>query len=351
VSTSETAIAAYRARGAEAAARFRGEESVNLVRATIAVALVIGGSPSLGLALACFVLVVAALVRTGEVRIGVSLITIGIDTTVLAWGMDDGSRSDLAGAVMASVGVLLATARLSPALVLGAALHAVVIVRGGELMNHLSIHDLTSRPPYAGSYAFVPAVVGLALAAITARVVSRSASKPSADALDETAGYRAPATGTPTALSLCSLCSAPVTGATTCALCGVDLGSTPPLDAVRVRRRVLDPRASEWALKAALPVAGIAIGSAFVSLLAAPDASRFAIINAALFVVATLLPLVTYLRSSRAKRGELLTAAGLPRALGRMLTVVLGLSLGVLFFAAAIVIASSVCSGIAMSFR
>ncbi len=88
------------------------------------------------------------------------------------------------------------------------------------------------------------------------------------------------------------------------------------------------------------------IGS-FASLASAGETALVLVVPA-LFVVAALLPVLAYVRSSRGREGALLAATDLARPLDAMLSVVLILSTAVLAITAAGVVLSAICSGLAL---
>ncbi len=180
-------LALRQAAGATSAARFEGEEAANVVRAVIAVALVVCDQPAFAIALACFVFAVATVVRSGRFAMPLSLLTIGVDTMALVWGLEGGRGDSRALLVLGAIGVLMATLRLSPVLTLGAGLHAGAVVRGAERASIL-VHP-SSVPSHEPSYALVPVALGLLVAGVLA-LASRRLTRPPRSArepLDETA--------------------------------------------------------------------------------------------------------------------------------------------------------------------
>lgn len=338
--------AKHLADGVAAGARFRGEEAANVVRAVVAL-LMLGmhDEPWAALATGCMVLAVATLVRTGETRTALSVVTIGFDTTLLVWGIAL-ALPDAAIVAMGVVGILLAMTRLSPALVVAATVHAVLIVRAGQVLDV----NMYRPPATMPQLAFIPLPIGLVLAWVTSRIAP---SPFSADAppIDSSATYRSSATGPAAQLLVCAVCQGPVTDSPKCPACGVRLALEPPVDASRFAKRNVDLRGGRWQVLVAAPLGALAVGLAFVILGRSSSAGWIVLVNASVFVVAALLPIVTYARSKAAERGELLSAETLSRPLAVVLIVVLGISFIVLAVAALAVVLTAICSGLAFGIR
>lgn len=334
-----------------AADRFRGEETANLARAGIALALVVTGQPYGALALATLVLVVAVVLRSGYARLWVSLVTVAIDTETLVFLVDDPSLPVMVAGACAAVA--LSAVRFDWRVTLGAGALAWCGLRAQILQYAILRHSsYRAREISAEEYRWfmAPVAVAVLLAIILAvlrdrRIAAHARRASGALPLVERAGYRAFAVGASSGVNVCARCHAPLSsGPAKCWLCTAPVDAEHTLDSSRVVQRVFDPRAGRHVSLTAAMLASTTVLAVFAQLVTEGGATPWVLVAPALFVVVVLVPLIAYVRSPGSRRGEMLVVSGVSQPIGVMLSIALGLSTLVLVFAAFGVVVAAICT-------
>jgi hypothetical protein len=336
--------------------RFRGEEAANVVRAGIAFVFLVTGAPYTALLLATVVLGMAVVLRAGRSAPWMSFVLVALDAEALVFLVADPSVPVMVGA--ACIAVVLAALRFDARLVVTSAVLAWCALRAQILQRAILAHggplpptELTTEQH---AWFLLPAVVAaIAVAGIVVRQKRRVTSESrSAGALplDEQAGYREPAVGAASGIPVCASCHAPVLEKTDrCWLCAASVAGERAIDASHVAARIFDPRIGRRrSIATAMLASGTALG-AFVAL--GSRESLVAVVTPAMFVLAALLPLVSYLPSAASRRGEMLRVNGVARPIGAVLVVVLALSSAVLAMAALFVLVGAICTAAGFPLR